>query len=191
MPSVLRRLLLAVLGALALAAPASAFTKEDGMQMMDDDVAIAYTLYTPDGAAPAAGWPCVVVLHGLARRAARSRRSRRTSSTRATPCCLRRPRPRRIRRRRHARRPARGRRPPGCSQCLRRPPQRQRHENRRLGHLVRWRPDLQRTRRRRSLRCGGSRRADGRRSTTHSGRKTSRARASSRASPPLSPHARR
>ena len=32
---------------------------------MDDGIAIAYTLYTPDGAAPAAGWPGVVVLHGL------------------------------------------------------------------------------------------------------------------------------
>jgi dienelactone hydrolase len=62
---VLRRLVLAALGALALAAPASAFTKEDGVQMMDDGVLLAYTLYTPDGAAPAGGWPGVVVLHGL------------------------------------------------------------------------------------------------------------------------------
>ena len=36
------------------------------MQMMDDGVLLAYTLYTPDGAAPAGGWPGVVVLHGLA-----------------------------------------------------------------------------------------------------------------------------
>jgi predicted acyl esterase len=63
---VLRRLLLVALGALALAAPASAFTSEDGMQTMDDGVSLAYTLYTPDGAAPAGGWPGVVVLHGLA-----------------------------------------------------------------------------------------------------------------------------
>ena len=55
MPSVLRRLLLVALGALALAAPASAFTAEDGMQTMDDGVSLAYTLYTPDGAAPAGG----------------------------------------------------------------------------------------------------------------------------------------
>ena len=66
MPSVFRRLLLVALGALALAAPASAFTKENGMQPMDDGVSLAYTLYTPDGAAPPGGWPGVVVLHGLA-----------------------------------------------------------------------------------------------------------------------------
>jgi predicted acyl esterase len=33
---------------------------------MDDGVTIAYTRYTPDGVAPAGGWPGVVVLHGLA-----------------------------------------------------------------------------------------------------------------------------
>ena len=66
MPSVLRRLLLVSLGALALAAPASAFTKEDGLQTMDDGIPLVYTLYTPDGAAPPGGWPGVVVLHGLA-----------------------------------------------------------------------------------------------------------------------------
>ena len=32
---------------------------------MSDGVRIAYDLYEPDGAAPAAGWPGVVVLHGL------------------------------------------------------------------------------------------------------------------------------
>jgi dienelactone hydrolase len=65
-PSVLRRLLLVLLGALALAAPASAFTQEDGLQTMDDGVALAYTVSTPDGAAPAGGWPGILVLHGLA-----------------------------------------------------------------------------------------------------------------------------
>jgi dienelactone hydrolase len=65
-PSVLRRLLLVALGALALAAPASAFTKEDGLQTMDDGIPLAYTVYTPDGPTPAGGWPGVVVLHGLA-----------------------------------------------------------------------------------------------------------------------------
>ena len=35
------------------------------MQTMDDGVAIAFTRYTPDGAAPPEGWPGVVVLHGL------------------------------------------------------------------------------------------------------------------------------
>ncbi len=36
------------------------------MQTMDDGVPIAFTRYTPDGAAPAAGRPGVIVLHGLA-----------------------------------------------------------------------------------------------------------------------------
>ncbi|HEX4930643.1 MAG TPA: alpha/beta fold hydrolase [Gaiellaceae bacterium] len=61
----LRRLLLVTIAALALASPASAFSKQDGMQTMDDGVSIAYTRYAPDGAAPAGGWPGVVVLHGL------------------------------------------------------------------------------------------------------------------------------
>jgi predicted acyl esterase len=33
---------------------------------MDDGVAISFTRYTPDGAAPTGGWPGVMVLHGLA-----------------------------------------------------------------------------------------------------------------------------
>jgi len=36
------------------------------MQTMDDGVPIAFTRYTPDGAAPSGGWPGVMVLHGLA-----------------------------------------------------------------------------------------------------------------------------
>ena len=56
-PCVLRRLLLVAFVALAVASPASAFSKEDGMQTMDDGVPIAFTRYTPDGAAPAAGRP--------------------------------------------------------------------------------------------------------------------------------------
>ncbi len=32
---------------------------------MDDGVSIAATLYVPDGAAPAGGWPALVFLHGL------------------------------------------------------------------------------------------------------------------------------
>ena len=62
----LRRLFLVSLVALAAAAPASAFSKQDGTQAMDDGVQIAFTRYTPDGAAPAGGWPGVMVLHGLA-----------------------------------------------------------------------------------------------------------------------------
>jgi len=63
---VLRRLLLVSLVALAAAAPASAFSRQDGTQAMDDGVQIAFTRYTPEGAAPAGGWPGVMVLHGLA-----------------------------------------------------------------------------------------------------------------------------
>ena len=62
----LRRLALVALASLIFAAPVSAFSKEAGMQTMDDGVPIAFTRYTPDGAAPAGGWPGVLVLHGLA-----------------------------------------------------------------------------------------------------------------------------
>ena len=61
----LRRLFLTAIAALALASPAAAFSKQDGTQTMDDGVSIAYTRYTPDGAAPSGGWPGVMVLHGL------------------------------------------------------------------------------------------------------------------------------
>src|SRR5437016_7576364 len=47
------------------AAPANAFTKQTGTRTMADGISIAYDLYEPDGAAPAGGWPGVVVLHGL------------------------------------------------------------------------------------------------------------------------------
>ena len=60
------RALLVGLAALAFAAPASAFSKEDGMQAMDDGVPISFTRYTPDGAVPPGGRPGVLVLHGLA-----------------------------------------------------------------------------------------------------------------------------
>jgi predicted acyl esterase len=60
------RVLLVALAALAFTGSASAFTKVDGMQTMDDGVPIAVTRYTPDGTAPAAGRPGVLVLHGLA-----------------------------------------------------------------------------------------------------------------------------
>ena len=62
---VIRRLLLVFVVALAVASPASAFSKEDGMQTMDDGVTLATSFYGPDGQMPAGGWPAVVVLHGL------------------------------------------------------------------------------------------------------------------------------
>lgn len=63
----MRRLLflLVLVCALAWASGASAFTKTDGTALMDDGVTLATTLYLPDGAPPAAGWPAVLMLHGL------------------------------------------------------------------------------------------------------------------------------
>jgi esterase/lipase len=58
---------LVVIAALLLvwAAPAQAFTKQSGTRTMSDGTSIAYDLYEPDGPAPPAGWPGIVVLHGL------------------------------------------------------------------------------------------------------------------------------
>ncbi|MGE5691519.1 MAG: alpha/beta hydrolase family protein [Pseudomonadota bacterium] len=60
-----RRLLVVTVLALALPATASAFTKTDATVTMSDGVGIATTLYLPDGAAPAGGWPAIVMAHGL------------------------------------------------------------------------------------------------------------------------------
>jgi predicted acyl esterase len=54
------------LGTSAALLAKTSFSTTGGTQTMDDGVAIAWTLYTPDGAAPAGGWPAVIVLHGLA-----------------------------------------------------------------------------------------------------------------------------
>jgi pimeloyl-ACP methyl ester carboxylesterase len=62
---VLRRLLLVALGSLALAAPASAFTKQEASIPMSDGATIAATVTTPDRAAPSGGFPAVILLHGL------------------------------------------------------------------------------------------------------------------------------
>ncbi|HEY6963428.1 MAG TPA: alpha/beta fold hydrolase [Gaiellaceae bacterium] len=61
----MKRLLVIVGLALLWAAPAQAFSKQTGARTMADGTSIAYDLYEPDGAAPAGGWPGVVVLHGL------------------------------------------------------------------------------------------------------------------------------
>jgi predicted acyl esterase len=55
------------LAVLALAAPgtASAFSKQDQLITMSDDVRIATTYYVPDGVPPAGGWPAVMLFHGL------------------------------------------------------------------------------------------------------------------------------
>jgi predicted acyl esterase len=57
--------LLAVAAVLATAAPAHAFTRTDQLLTMGDGVPLASSLYIPDGAPPAGGWPAVLLLHGL------------------------------------------------------------------------------------------------------------------------------
>ena len=47
------------------AGPASAFTKQSLTLPMDDGVSLGATLYLPDGAVPAGGWPAIVMFHGL------------------------------------------------------------------------------------------------------------------------------
>jgi fermentation-respiration switch protein FrsA (DUF1100 family) len=47
-------------------ASGSATSRQDLTIRMDDGVSVAATLYLPDGAPPAPGWPAVVFLHGLA-----------------------------------------------------------------------------------------------------------------------------
>jgi pimeloyl-ACP methyl ester carboxylesterase len=65
-----RRLRLLGLTALlaAVVAPAGhagTFTTTDGTAVMDDNTTIATTLYVPTGEPPTAGWPGVILLHGL------------------------------------------------------------------------------------------------------------------------------
>jgi len=50
---------------LALSGSASALTKQDPVVTSFDGTKLATTLYVPDGAAPAGGWPAVVLFHGL------------------------------------------------------------------------------------------------------------------------------
>jgi predicted acyl esterase len=57
--------LASALAALALAAPAQAFVRSDQFLPMGDGAQLATTLYLPDGAPPAGGWPSVLLLHGL------------------------------------------------------------------------------------------------------------------------------
>ena len=57
--------LAAVFVLLAGDATGSALSKQDVSIPMDDGVSIAATLYVPDGAPPAGGWPALVFLHGL------------------------------------------------------------------------------------------------------------------------------
>lgn len=57
--------LCALSAALAWPASAGAFTRTDAAVTMDDGVSLGTTLYLPDGTPPAAGWPAVMMLHGL------------------------------------------------------------------------------------------------------------------------------
>jgi predicted acyl esterase len=66
---VLKVWLVAVIAALLLVsgeATGSTAARQDVSIPMDDGVSIAATLYVPDGAPPAGGWPAIVFLHGLA-----------------------------------------------------------------------------------------------------------------------------
>lgn len=58
-------LLLAVVGALLLSAPAGAFSRQDVTITATDGTAITATLMLPAGTAPASGWPAVIYMHGL------------------------------------------------------------------------------------------------------------------------------
>src|SRR4029453_17419028 len=58
-------LIAAVTAALVIAAPAGAFTRTEHTLTMGDGVSLAATPYRPDGAAPAGGWPAVLLLHGI------------------------------------------------------------------------------------------------------------------------------
>jgi predicted acyl esterase len=60
-----RFLLLAAVFFAVQTGAAHAFTKADHTLTMGDGVTLAATLYTPDGAPPPAGWPAVLMLHGL------------------------------------------------------------------------------------------------------------------------------
>ena len=61
----MRRILLAALVSLVVTPQASAFTRTDFTATMSDGVPLAASLYLPDGAPPAGGWPGVIALHGL------------------------------------------------------------------------------------------------------------------------------
>jgi predicted acyl esterase len=63
--AIVRRGLIAALAALAIAAPAQASTRQDVTIASPDGTALAATLFLPSAKAPAAGWPAIVLLHGL------------------------------------------------------------------------------------------------------------------------------
>ena len=60
-----RFLLIVALLFAAQTGTANAFIKSEHSLEMGDGVALAATLYTPDGAPPQGGWPGVLMLHGL------------------------------------------------------------------------------------------------------------------------------
>ena len=55
----------AALAFFAISGSASAFTQQEPVVTSFDGTKLATTLYVPDGAAPAGGWPAVVLFHGL------------------------------------------------------------------------------------------------------------------------------
>jgi predicted acyl esterase len=64
-PRVLLVLVAAVAAALLVAGRAGAFSKQDVTIASGDGTRLAATLTLPDGAAPAGGWPAVILMHGL------------------------------------------------------------------------------------------------------------------------------
>ena len=69
LPVVLKTWLAGVAAVLLLVvgeASGATFAKQDLRIRMDDGVSVAATLYLPDRAPPAGGWPAIVFLHGLA-----------------------------------------------------------------------------------------------------------------------------
>ena len=140
-------------------ATGSTAAKQDVSIPMDDGVSIAATLYLPDGTAPAGGWPALVFLHGLSgNRQSMNALVEGYGFAGQSYAILT------FDARGHGesgglvgdRRPARGRRHSRRTRLARRPAGRLRHEDRRVGNLLRRRRRLQLARRRRAM--GGGRR---------------------------------
>ena len=124
------------------------FTKQDAKVTMDDGVQLGTTLYLPDGPQPTAGWPGVIMLHGLGGNRLGMNILAETYFVSQGYAVLT------YDVRGHGDSggyvtiagPARDRRPPRARGPVRGAARRRRPPHRRLGHLVRRRPDLARRR---------------------------------------------
>ena len=160
-PPVLKTWTLALAAALVLLvgdATGSTLSKQNVSIPMDDGVSISATLYLPDGAPPAGGWPALVFLHGLSRNKEQINALVETSGFVGQSYVVL-----TFDARGHGqsgglvvdRRPARDRRHAGGPRLARLEARRRRREDRRLGHLVRRRRRLQLAGRRSALGGGG------------------------------------